>query len=253
MKRIDNDPASHLKALIYGKPGVGKTNLAVSAPKPLILLSEAQGLVHVRGAAERLGKAMPQTLLIESVDDLRASLKALMGNKEKPLKIGGIELEWPETIALDSLTDYGHLVKQEIREQSPPKPGRDGLPVDAQRYWGVMGDRMTNLILAFRNLPFHVVFLALLDDREEGEEDAKVRVVGPDMPMRKLAGVVAAAVNVIGIATRGTKEGEPVYSVVTNGPDYMTLKPYRPLRNKEIPDMTYWIDRLAGKCEERAI
>jgi hypothetical protein len=268
VKRLDDskDPV-WINACVYGKPGTGKTSLGVSAPKPLILLSESQGMVHVRQAAQRLGVEPPPTFLVESVDDYRAWLRALHGDKSKPLRVydqykgddGKVErtlvaelTEWPETVVVDSLTDAARLVTEEIRRQSPPKKGKDGLPVDAQRFWQVLADRMKNLIMGFRDLPMHTLFLCLADDREVGEEDSKQRQLGPDLPMRRLPDLVAAAVNVIGYTYRREvrEAGKPAklaYGVMTVGPEYMLLKPYRPLRDVEVANFSKWVEIIHGQ------
>jgi hypothetical protein len=265
MKRLDDRESVWLKAAIYGKPGTGKTSIGVSAPKPLILLAEAQGLVHVRQAAKRLGVPVPPTFLIESVDDYRAWLRALNGDRSKPLTVrerhtvdGKIEEivvvqldEWPETVVLDSLTEAGTLIVREIRWLSPPTKGKDGLPTDSQRFWNVLGDRFKALVHGFRDLPMHVLFLGLMDDRSEGEEDAKTRNVTMDLPMRKLPALVSSAVNVVGYSYRrevrkANKPTELQYGVMTSGPEYMMLKPMRPLRDTEVPNFARWVAAVRG-------
>ena len=78
MQRIDDSPEEEFwKIAICGKPGTGKTSLGVSAPDPLILLSERQGLPHVKQAAARQGKKVPPTLYMQRITDFKAVLKAL--------------------------------------------------------------------------------------------------------------------------------------------------------------------------------
>lgn len=263
MKTIDVEAAGDrfLKALVYGQPGTGKTNFGVSAPKPLILLSEHQAVPHVRSAAKRMGRPAPMVLAMETLSDYRHVLVALRGDKAQPFVVRGGGAEgndvtftsktWPETVVLDSLTDACELVTAEIRRESPPKIGKDGLPVDSERYWNVLGDRCANLIRRFRDAPMNVLFLCLLDDRLTGEGDAQVRSIGPSLPMRKLPNAVQAAVNVVGVTYRkrgDTKDGvtPSVYGIRTTGPDYMALKPFPPLRDQEVTDFTSWCKRIAG-------
>ncbi len=254
-----------VKVLVYGKPGSGKTNFGASAPFPLILLSERQGLVHVRAAAKRLGRKLCGILFMETLDDYRNVLRALHGDKNKPFVVMNATNEvlftsdvWPESVVLDSLTDACDRVIAEIREQSPQTTGKDGLPVDSERYWNVLQDRVTKLIRAFRDTPVHVVYLCQMADRDVGKDDNKVRVVGPQFPMHKLADVVAAAVNVVGVTyrKRGDKgaDGDATYTygIATVGPDYMLLKPYRPLRDFEVTDFASWVERIHGKDDGQA-
>lgn len=275
MQRLDLlDNEKYVNAAFYGKSGTGKTSIGVSAPKPLILLSERQGIVHVKQAAKRLGKPVPPTLFMHTFGDYRNVLVALRGDKTQPFQIKQKVLdgdgnasdevvfeleEWPESVVLDSLTDCGRLCVEEIRRQSPPVRGKDGLPTDSQRFWNVLGDRMKNLILGFRDAPVHSVFLSLADDRDVGEDDEKHRQCSPDLPMRRLGDVLSSAVNVIGYTYRkmvreeGKTTARIVYGVMTTGPEYMTLKPYRPLRDIEIPDFTHWVNVVNGSIAPEAV
>jgi hypothetical protein len=250
-----------LKALVYGPSGTGKTSFGVTAPNPLILLSEQQAVPHIRAAALRAGRPVPNVLVMESLADYRHALAALRGDKAKPFVVRDDDgnavmtlATWPETVVIDSVTDACELVSQEIREQSPPKTGKDGLPVDSERYWNVLMDRASKLIRAFRDVPMNVLFLCLLDERiTEQDDGTKQKWVGPQLPMRKLPGVVQAAVNVVGVTYRrraktADKNGQrPMeYGIATMGPDWMQLKPFPPLRDYEVTDFASWCKRIAG-------
>jgi hypothetical protein len=256
MRLDDKADETYIKAAVYGPGGTGKTTFATSAPKPLILLSERQGVLHIRQAAMRAGRPMPAVLLMQNAEDYRRVLVALRGDRTGPLMIKDDQGkllqqfdEWPETVVIDSLTDACRLFVNEIRVQSPPKPGKDGLPVDSTRFWGVLGDRALQLILAFRNLPFHVLFLCTMDDRTTGEGSAEERTVRPAMPMRRMADELCAAVNVMAVTfrTQDPKTKQPVFGIRTQGPDWMLLKPHYPLRAVECSDYSDWVARINGE------
>lgn len=250
-----------IKALVYGRPGTGKTNFGASGKRPLVLLSEGQAVANVRDAARRMKRPCPAILVMDTIDDYRHVLKALHGDRSKPFVVSGdngavlLQMDvWPDEVVIDSITDVMDKIVAEIREQSPPKEGKDGLPVDSERFWNVLGDRGAKFIRAFRDVDLHVVFLALYAEREVGEDDNKVTVVGPQMPMRKLDSALMAAVNVVGVTYRKrntdakTREEQPfVYGIATIGPDNMALKPYPPLRNFEVTDFSSWIARINGQ------
>lgn len=256
MRRIDNsDEERFLKAAVYGRSGTGKTSLGVTAPKPLILASERQCILSVKQQAKRLGIEPPPTLYMESVDDYRMVIRALHGNTAQPFRVmmkdGEIlheQQEWPETIVIDSLTDAGRIVSEEINEMSPPQIGKDGLPAQSMRYWGVLTDKVTNLIHAFRDVPCNVLFLCLVDDREVGEGKQATRVVSPSLPTRKMADTLAAACNVMGYSyrTEKLKENKPVISFATmfHGPEHFLLKQCAPLRDRETSNFTSWSDAI---------
>lgn len=251
-----------LKAMVYGKSGTGKTSFGVSAPNPLILLSERQGVPHIRAAAIRLGIATPATvsawvakhvLVMEELEDYRCVVKALHGDRTKPFAVRNgaddvvFQLDvWPDSIVLDSVTDVCEMISLEIREQSPPKTGKDGLPVDSERYWNVLLDRAQKLIRAFRDVDANVLFLCLQDDRTTGEGDDAVRWVGPQLPMRKLPGALMAAVNVVGITYRQMKASVAEYGIRTVGPSYVDAKPFPPLLPHEVTDFASWCKRING-------
>jgi hypothetical protein len=254
--------ALHLKALIYGDSGSGKTTFGVSAPKPLILATERQALVHIQHAMARTGRPVLAALHMETIadfGDVARTLRLATANPElkrgpfivkRPNGTTLVELaEWPESIVIDSITDACKLIEADIDERSPPKEGKDGLPVRSERFWTVLRDMTEKLLRAFRDVDFHVVFLALKDDRMQGEGDDAVRVVGPALPMRALPQALAATVNVVGVMKRDmrgskTTEAEIVHTVQTTGPNYMLLKPYRPLKDIETPDFSSWVQRI---------
>jgi hypothetical protein len=241
----------------------GKTSFGVSAPKPLILLSERQGYPHIVSAAKRLGRPQPTVLFVETTEDYGRVVNALHGDKSLPFVVKdgkGNDIlrleEWPESVVVDSLTDACARLVDDIRRQSPPKEGRDGLPVDSERFWNVLADRFSKMVHMFRDAPLHVLFLCLLDERQlDDAEDpnTKHRWIGPQLMMRKMPGVVQAAVNVVGVTYRKTAaakekggDREVTYGIMTCGPDYFELKPFRPLRDHEVTDFRSWCKRIVG-------
>ncbi len=244
---------------LTGPGGTGKTGMGVSAPRPLILLSERQGFPHIKQAAKRLGKPVPPVLLVEEAEDYRDALRALHGSKDKPFvvrsKAGELHMElppeqWPQTVVLDSLSDACNVLVREIRKQSPQRKGRDGLPVDATKFWGVLIDRAEALMHGFRDLPLNVVFLCLMRDSTKEDEDGKIlsREIAPKLATRGMSQALCAAVNVMGYTYRTLdKQKRPQYGVLTQGPEGMLTKPCAPLLPREVPDLTSWFARMSGE------
>jgi hypothetical protein len=273
MRRLDTATGErYLKACVYGASGSGKSCLGVTAPKPLILLSELQGMLHIEQHAARLGVPVPPVIFCEQMSDYSAVVRALYADKSKPFRVlervgeGNapqdfhvtFQLEqWPETVVVDSVTDVCRLIIEKIRAQSPAKMGRDGLPVDSDRFWNVLGDRFGNFVQGFRDAPLNVLFLALKDDREVGDEGNKRRQVGPDLAMRKFPEKLSAACNLTGYAYRREyrEKGKVVktaYGVMFSGPEYMTLKGSDRLRDVEAPNFTYWKHAVEGQLDGEA-
>lgn len=260
MQNLEQEKELWVKATIYGQSGTGKTSLAVTAPKPLVLLSERQGLIHLREAAVRAGIECPPALFMESIEDYRAVFRAANGDKTKPFTVVADDQvayqgPWPETLVIDSLTDACRLIVSDIRVAAPPKLGKDGLPVDSDRFWNVLGDKCQNIILSFRNVPMHTLFLALADDRMVGE-DSPVRSVTPDLPMRKLSAFLASACNVVGYSYRyeqSSSDGKAArkFALLFSGPEWYLLKSCGALRAREHASFQRIIDgALHGLVEK---
>lgn len=252
-----------LNVCIYGESGSGKSSLGATAPKPVILLSETQGFESVRDACARLNIAVPPVFLVSSRELLGKAVIALSNNHKDPLaqicaELGGDPAQLPyvkpESVVTDSLSDMCDLIWKNLLEQAPPKLARDGLPDTSQRHWQQMSERAGRLITSLRDLPYHMVYLCGLDDREVGDEENKTRWVGPLMPMRKLPAVVMRACNAVGVMRvrrkpkkkdqeAGELEQELERYVQFFGPDYMLTKPLKPLDEREVPDISDWIKR----------
>ncbi len=262
MQRIDDlADEAYWKIAITGPGGTGKTTLGVSAPKPLIVLSERQGLPSIKAAAKRLGVPVPPVVFVDDAQDYRSVLKALHGPKDKPFVLVDrdsgevvVELpveEWPQTVVVDSLTDACDVMRRELDEQSPNRKGRDGLPVMARGKWGVWTDRCMALIKGFRDLPMHVVFLCLLSDRTKEDDSGNIteRIAQPKLATHGMGPQLCAAVNVMGYTRRKMDGDNPVYAVQTITPEWKLSKPCEPLQQWEVPDLTSWVERLNGNLE----
>jgi len=269
MKRIDTEKSRYWNIAIYGDSGTGKTTLGTTAPKPLFLLSERQGVEHIREAVDASGCDMPPVLFMETKADYFNVLKALKGDKAKPFSVKQqldsgtyetvIEIDsWPETIVIDSLTDALNIVKAELLREAPPEVQSDGLAEMQMRHWGALRDRCAGFIRAFRDVAANVVFLCL---KKEKDGDVKVtRSVGPELPIASLPPILMAATNLCVMALREEvvkrdKEGKPVikngnpvkvheFKVLTRGPRHMMAKTPRSLRSEEVPDIKTWINKL---------
>ncbi len=259
MQRIDDlADEQYWKICITGPGGTGKTTLGVSAPKPLIVLSERQGLPSIKAAAKRLGVPVPPVVYVDVAEDYRTVLQALRAPKDKPFVLidkstGEVVMElavedWPQTVIVDSLTDACDVVKRELDDQAPNKKGRDGLPVMARGKWGVWTDRCMGLIKSFRDLPMHVVFLCLISDRTKEDADGNIteRIVQPKLATHGMGPQLCAAVNIMGYTRRKVEGNVPIYGVLTIAPEYMLSKPCEPLQQWEVPDLSSWIERLNG-------
>lgn len=260
------------KVLCYGESGVGKTHLGVTAPDPVILLAERQGFETVRDAAHMLGKPTPPTFWMRNLQDFRTAIQVLQNDpaplatlvqrlagdateEEVDAEMESLPYVRPKTVVIDSCTEVFQLIWDNLLEQAPPKTAKDGLPDTSMRHWSAMRDRASGLIRTCRDLPYHVLFLALLDDREQGEAEQKTRIVQPQAPMRAIPSMLVAACNAAGVVRRDrvtvADENDPSgrrievrRSVRFLCPSFVLAKPLHPLAPEEVPDVSDWFRRL---------
>lgn len=256
-----------LNFMVYGPTGSGKSTIGAMAPKPVILLSELQGWDSIQDAAFRLGIPAPPTFHITSIQQLRACIREFQTNKVDPLVsltrmivplehqddvINSLPYVKPETIVQDSTSDLFELVEIELKQTSPPKISeKDHLPYTSFNWREVRKDRCEGIVRAFRDLPYHILYLCRVEEfnRKSADDGESQRVVQPLTPDgRTLPQAIAAACNAVGFAERvQTIDGDGYGVQITVRfacPSFMMSKPIRPLRAFEGPDMGDWIARI---------
>ena len=136
-----NKTVTHVKALVYGRAGVGKTTLCATAPRPIILNVEG-GLLSVRNLN------LP-VLEIQGIKDVYRALDYLDRKKSRKKY---------QTVCLDSISDIAETLLSQLKREMKDKRGA----------YGDMADDMMVLIRAFRDLKgYHVVMTAKAKLNEE--------------------------------------------------------------------------------------
>jgi len=141
-----------IKAIIYGKAGVGKTYTARSLDsKKTLIISAESGLLPLRGMKFEVWEP-------ESWNEMGHIL---------------LELKKPENenrfdnVFIDSLTELNEMAKEQIVKKDRPALGKDlGKVYDdlmTQQDWGLLATRMTRFIRAYRDLSYNVIFTCLED------------------------------------------------------------------------------------------
>lgn len=147
-----NQPIS---CLIYGQPGTGKTTLALSADKP-VLIDLDRGLYRVE---KRFQCPSLQVENYQQILDL----------------INSDELRPFNTIVIDTLGKLVDRMGDFVARQNPKfKQGDGTLSVKA---WGAIKVQFSNLIKTIFNMNKSVIFVA----HEKEDKDGDIRFVRPDV------------------------------------------------------------------------
>lgn len=157
LKNTSDVNTSGIKALVYGVAGAGKTTLASTLPRPLIISAEA-GLLSLQG------RDIPY-IEISTLPELMDAYSYITSKDGDAY----------QSIVLDSISEIGEVVLN--HEKATNKDGRAA--------YGEMAVQMTAMIRAFRDLAGkHVLFTA----KAEKSTDETGRVLyAPSMPGNKVA------------------------------------------------------------------
>jgi len=168
LKKASELEAKPIRALIYGEPGVGKTTLLATLPKPVAIL-DFEG-----GAAVRLrGEEDIYIAEIGSYEELKEALKELETLKEV------------KSIAFDGFSVFLQALLDEITAKAGRKP-------PTFREWNLLTTIAKSIILNLRKPDKHLVFTAFEKVRRD-KDTGKVVEIHPDLPTavrRYLRGLV---------------------------------------------------------------
>lgn len=156
----------YAKVVVYGASGVGKTALAKTCPKPLIISSEHRLLT--------LSDENIPVIMIENHDDLETAYQFVTTNK----KAKGFQ-----TIILDSISDIAEAILTYFKEN--PKDGN----THPQAAYGSMADALMPLIRKFRDIPDkHVYIIAKI--KMAKDEYTGINQFAPSLPGQVLPGAL---------------------------------------------------------------
>lgn len=208
--------ATFIKALVYGESGAGKSFLAATAPKPLILLTEMNGQASIM-------HSNPDADIIHITTDIMLAevLKDIDDNPD--------DYAAYDTIVIDSITEMQRLIKDRLTNNGR---GQMSLPL-----WGKLADNMRALIRRIRGLKKNVVCIALLESQME--EESGQRHHRPAFEGKKTSGEIAQYFNWVGFlyttietvedAAGGKKASSTVRNLMVEGPARVLCKPTYPL------------------------
>ena len=154
LKSTGDIHAKGLKVLVYGQAGSGKTSLAKTLPKPVVLSAE-DGLLSLKD------DNIP-FIEIKSIGDLHEAYSWLSESDEF------------ESVVLDSISEIAEVVL--AHEKKVNKDGRAA--------YGEMDVQLSEIIRAFRDLNMHVLMTAKL---EKQQDEMGRMLYFPSLPGNKTA------------------------------------------------------------------
>jgi phage nucleotide-binding protein len=158
LKNTNDVHTSGVKMVVYGAAGAGKTTLATTMPKPIIISAEG-GLLSINGSGIPYVEVKTMEELTEVYNWVSTSSEAA---------------EF-ESVILDSISEIGEVVLE--HEKKVNKDGRAA--------YGEMAVQMTSLIRAFRDLSGkHVLMTAKLD---KSQDEMGRMLYSPSMPGAKMS------------------------------------------------------------------
>lgn len=218
-------PVDHnIKALIYGPSKSGKTTFGGTAPSSIFASAEG-GLLSIV-------EKNPHFVEIKSFKDLSDLYKFLLHEKHDY-----------KTVIIDSITEINDIIKMEIER-------RTGKSMQVQD-WGELAKKILDLLRKFRDLPMHVIFLAL--EKYITDED-KIRKVVPMLDGKAATGIAAFMdiVGYINIENDGTRWIE-----TNSNKKLLTGDRSKVIGNDTSMDFSIWIqkveERLSGKTGKRQV
>jgi hypothetical protein len=155
--------ATNLKVVAYGPPGSGKTTFGATFPDVLILSAES-GLQSVRARGL-------DYVAIERWEDVEEAFKFLRAGNHRY-----------KSVVIDSLTELQKKCNDYIVRKYPSvRRAYDDLASESD--WGANIDKMRRVCRAFRDLPMHVLFIALAQDKQlDGETQTMPALSGKTLP-----------------------------------------------------------------------
>lgn len=157
MKKTNTNKTNmHVKCLVYGAAGIGKTTLCTTAPRPLIVSAEG-GLLSLKGLDPPI-----DVIEIKTEEDISEVLEYL--EKKKTQKKY-------DTICIDSLSDIAEVVLAEQKATYTNK----------QQAYGEYNDIMMEIIKSFRDLKGYHVYMTAKRKRGAEEEQFCPHITGATM------------------------------------------------------------------------
>lgn len=248
------DLDTHIKTLLFGLSGSGKSYTAAKAGGPAgskegrvaILLLEPNGLASIRAAnphaivvtaydPKRYGKVYVWEVVEEFIRDAMSGVLAAAG---------------ASTIVVDSLTELQRVWRDRCLIDDGVEPKRLALHKMTQQQWGTWTERFRRVLRTFRDLPLNVIAVCLVQN--ETDDDGNITAIVPAFEGKKLPNEVAQFFSAVGFCFKReakitTGEGDAArtetkieHKVCFQSGGKLVVKPFPGLGAVEEPDPKVW-------------
>lgn len=153
----------YLNACVYGKNGKGKTTFGASGPKAFIVDCNEKNTGSARGMGA-------YEFRVETWEDIDLAYWFLKSGKHEY-----------ETVVIDTVSSLATLCMKFVLGDEAARDATRDPDMPDKRHWFKVTELMKTVILNFRNLPMHTIFLA--QERRgfsEDDEDESVEIY-PDL------------------------------------------------------------------------
>ena len=219
--RSTRDALQHgLKALAYGRAGVGKTRLCASLPNPIILSAES-GLLSIREFN------LPY-IQISTMKDLQEAYLWASTSREA---------QQFQSIAIDSISEIAEVVLANEKK----------LTRDPRKAYGEMADIMVPAIKSFRDLPGKHIYVSAKQGQIKDEATGAL-LFAPDAPGQNLPKELPYLFDEIFCLRIGKLPTGEEFRYLQTQPDlqYSAKDRSGALDSMEKPDLSYIIQKIGA-------
>lgn len=214
----------HVKCVVYGESGIGKTRLSETAPNPVIISSEKK-LISLQNFK------IPVILVENHIDLLEAYDFLTTNSKAKGF----------QTIVLDSISDIAEAVLDYFKKN--PKDGN----THPQAAYGSLADELLPLIKKFRDIPNRNVYFIAKAKRMK-DDYTGITSWMPSMPGQQLGpGLPYLFDFVFAMRAGETDDGKKYRYLQTTADIQWLAKGIETLDPIEKPDLTRLFNKALGK------
>lgn len=222
---------SKLKVMVYGPSGSGKTRMVSLFKKPLVGVTELQGIPTIQ-------QWNPQALIfpIQTSEDL-SKFRRIIRDPALPEKV--------DAVCLDSVTDLQRIIKAAyVAKQTSNRELPD---MDT---WGLIVDRTARMVREVRDLPVHVMVTCL--DVEQSVPGEGI-VHRPAVQGRTLPGDLAQYFNLVGYSFSKQYEKGVRHEVLFRGSERYMIKGMPGIDDVEAPEPTMWIAKRFDEAVDKNV